>query len=172
MFLSPGKQYAPDADACYKPVGQEDSVSWNGFGFGSYSNESNLAYDDGNNNVDGISNTTNVNPANTELLFEEDIESATGGCTGMSPKDGDYLQDMGFWKTQQNAINSWGYDLEQANITRHNTKSSYLFCDCDAKARTLDKDGYDIAQHPSDNIWFTHDGRSGDAIPAANPIGC
>src|SRR5579871_2783216 len=53
VFLSPGNRYAPDPDACYTPVGQEHHVSWNGFGFGSYSNESNLSYDDNGQHVGG-----------------------------------------------------------------------------------------------------------------------
>ncbi|HTQ08517.1 MAG TPA: hypothetical protein VMI31_00450, partial [Fimbriimonadaceae bacterium] len=172
VFLSPGNSYAPDPDACYTPVNKEHSVSWNGHGFGSYSNESNLSYDDSSQKVGGITVTAVANPAGTDLLFEGYLESPTGGYTGISPENGDYLQDMGFWTTQQNAVNSWGYDLEPADMTRHSNTNNYLFCDSHTKARHPDQDGYDITLHPSDNIWLTKDGRNGGAIPPPNSGGC
>jgi prepilin-type N-terminal cleavage/methylation domain-containing protein/prepilin-type processing-associated H-X9-DG protein len=172
VFLTPGNSRASNPDACYTPVNRLHSVSWNGFGFGSYSNESNLSYDDGREKVGGLSTTAVHDPAGTCLLFEGYVESATGGYTGISPQNGDYLQDMGFWTTQQDAVKSWGYDLTPANMTRHNATNNYLFCDFHAKARRPDKDGYDITQHPLDNIWLTRAGRDGTPIPPPNPGGC
>ncbi len=172
VFLTPGNPSASDPDACYTPASQEHSVSWNGFGFGSYSNESNLSYDDKNFHVGGISNTQIADPAGTDLIFEGYIESAAGGYTGISPKDGDYLQEQGFWLTQQDAVNSWGYDLEPADKTRHNNTDNYVFTDGHVKAVHPEQDGYDITLHPNDNIWLTHDGRDGGTIPPPNPSGC
>lgn len=172
VFLSPGNPNAPNPDACYTPVGQLHSVSWNGFGFGGYSNESNLSYDDSRNKAGGISNTTIENPAGTDLIFEGYVEGASSGYLGIAPRDGDYLQDMGFWTTQQDAVNSWGYDLEPADRPRHNASNNYVFTDFHAKSMHPVRDGYDITLHPQDNIWLVHAGRDGSAIPPPDPGGC
>ncbi len=170
VFLTPANKYATNPDACYTPKNKQHSVSWNGHGFGSYSNESNLSYD--SRYLGGVSTTAVANPAMTDLLFEGYVESAKGGYTGISPEAGDYLQDMGFWTTQQDAVNSWGYDLTPADKTRHSATNNYLFCDLHAAHRHPERDGYDITQHPTDNIWLIQAGRNGDAIPPPDPGGC
>jgi len=170
VFLSPGNSYAPDPDACYTPVAQELTVR---FERSPYSRESNLSYDDGNQNVGGISNTTIVEPADTDLIFEAYVEApGAGQYTGISPENGDFLQEMGFFPTQPEADYSWGYALQPATTSRHAASNNFTFTDGHAKSRHAETLGYDITQHGSDNIWFTHDGRNGSAIPPPNPGGC
>jgi prepilin-type N-terminal cleavage/methylation domain-containing protein len=170
VFLSPGNTYAPDPDACYTPLAQELSVR---FERSPYSRESNLSYDDGNQNIGGISNSTIIDPAGTDLIFEAYVEApGTGQYVGISPENGDYLQVMGFFPTQAEADYSWGYPTEAATMTRHTNTDNYTFTDGHSKARHPDTLGYDITLHPGDNIWFTHDGRNGSVIPPPNPGGC
>ena len=181
VFLSPGNTYASDPDTCYTPVNQELSVYWNhgpvSFG-GGYSRESNLNYDDTGNpptrpGVGGISNTTIVNPAGTDLIFESYVEApGNGQYVGISPENGDYLQEMGFFPTQTDADGSWGYPNEPAIAPRHTATNNFTFTDGHSKARHPETLGYDITLHPSDNVWLTHDGRDGSAIPPPNPGGC
>jgi prepilin-type N-terminal cleavage/methylation domain-containing protein len=170
VFLSPGNKWAPDADACYTPVAQELSVR---FEKSPYSNESNLSYDDGNNNIGGISNTVIVDPANTDLIFEAYVEApGAGQYTGISPENGDYLQEMGFFPTQAEADYSWGYATQPAINPRHTATNNFTFTDGHSKGKHNETLGYDITLHPSDNIWLTHDGRNGTPIPPPNPGGC
>jgi prepilin-type processing-associated H-X9-DG protein len=88
------------------------------------------------------------------------------GYVGASPKEGDYMQDQGFWDTQADAQKSWGFNLQPATTPRHKTVNNYLFCDGHVKALVPPKPPYDITQHPQDNIWLVKDGRNGDVIPA------
>jgi|SRR5579862_4145518 len=170
VFLSPGNVWAPDPDACYTPVAQELTVR---FEKSPYSRESNLSYDDGGQKVGGISNTSIVEPANTDLIFEAYVEApGAGQYTGISPENGDYLQEMGFFPTQPEADYSWGYPLETAIASRHMATNNFTFTDGHSKSRHPETLGYDITQHGNDNVWFTHDGRDGSVIPPPNPGGC
>jgi prepilin-type N-terminal cleavage/methylation domain-containing protein len=164
VFLSPPNKYDSDPDSCFTPVARELKVSWN---HSPYSNESNLAYN--NYPAQGISTTTLASPANTDLLFEGYVESgnsATDGYVGAAPRDGDYMQEQGFFPTQAEANFAWGYSLQTATSAWHNANDNFLFCDTHAKAHHPEGVGYDITAHPTDNVWLAHDGRDGSAIVA------
>jgi prepilin-type processing-associated H-X9-DG protein len=191
VFLNPPDSYDPDPDACYTPASAQNTQqppSWNPsggpFADGSYSNENNLYYNEpyhgavfaGGENIARI-----VAPANTDMIFEGYVEApdveqgetaATDGYTGLSPEQGDYMQDQGFWNTQTQAQYSWGYPLQPATTPRHKTVNNYLFCDGHVKAMSPPKAPYDITQHPQDNIWLMKDGRNGGAIPPPPSGGC
>ncbi|HEV2473822.1 MAG TPA: hypothetical protein VGS41_14190 [Chthonomonadales bacterium] len=172
VFLTPPNGYDPDPDACYTPASQETSVSWNGFP-GSYSNESNLDYH--NYPANGSTLARIYAPADTVLIYEayvEDGNPATDPYVGLSGEDGDYLQLQGFWTNQTDANNSWGYPLQPATVPWHKSVNNYVFNDGHVKARPVEQEGWDITQHPQDNIWLTNDGRSGGSIPAPPSGGC
>lgn len=181
VFLQSGNSNDPDADACYTPFDQQLNVTWNG-NIGGYSNESNLEYNGEQqygNGVSGygayISGSAIAAPANTNLLFEayvEDGDPAQNPYVGLSPRAGDYLQTPGFFNTQTDETNSWGYPLQPATKPWHTNANNMVFCDGHAKNHRPEKVGYDIRQHPTDNVWLTHDGRDGGAIPPPPNGGC
>ncbi|HLK61464.1 MAG TPA: DUF1559 domain-containing protein [Chthonomonadaceae bacterium] len=174
VFLNPSNQYDPDSDACYTPPSQQNapgmppSVGWNS----NYSNESNLSYN--NYPPTGFTLAAIVAPANTDLLFEGFVEDGNTGndpYVGLSPRDGDFLSQRGFWYPAASpggpdpATVYWGYPLQTPTIPWHSSVNNYLFNDGHVKSRTPERQGYDLQQHPNDNIWMTHDGRDGGAIP-------
>lgn len=175
VFLNPPDKKDPDPDACYSPASVQvkgNIANWNG---SPYSNEDDLYYDEPyKNKVEFYGGTTLariVAPANTDLMFEGYVEdlakgqtAATNGYYGASPKEGDYMQDQGFWDTQANAVSSYGYPLQPATTPRHKTVNNYLFCDGHVKSLAPKKAPYNIQADP-DNIWLVKDGRNGDAIP-------
>ena len=57
-------------------------------------------------------------------------------------------------------------------MPRHTTTNNFTFTDGHSKGHHPETLGYDITLHGSDNVWFTHDGRNGTAIPPPNPGGC
>jgi prepilin-type N-terminal cleavage/methylation domain-containing protein/prepilin-type processing-associated H-X9-DG protein len=169
VFVTGNDSHVKDTDSCYTPVNKETSVDYNK---SPYSNESNLSYH--TEYTVGAKLAKIASPAQTDLLFESYVEAGTNGgpCNanqycGQSSKNGDYLNDQGFWTTQSGAQSSWNYTLQPATAPRHGSTNNYLFCDGHVKARVPDRLGYDITQHPADNIWLLKDGRDGDAIPAA-----
>ncbi len=173
VFLNVSNSYDPDPDSCYTPPSQQTSVCWN-FGSattscGGYSNESNLSYDDESVfKTGGITLAAISAPANTDLLFEgyvEDGDTGTDPYVGLSPRNGDYLNQRGFWNDQPDAGNSWGYPLQPATTPWHSAVNNYLFNDGHVKSRAPEKQGYNLQAHPQDNIWMTRDGRDGGTIP-------
>jgi len=174
VFLSAPNSKASDPDTCYTPIGQEASVKWNGK---TYSSESNLAYN--GSRGPGILLAGIAAPANTDLLFEgiaeEQLDTpANQKYQGRAPRTNDYLMDKGFWLTaniaQANAY--WGYTVRNPDTPYHASVNNYAFCDGHVKARTPDKQPYDITKHPQDNIWLARDGRNGDTIPPASTTYC
>jgi prepilin-type N-terminal cleavage/methylation domain-containing protein/prepilin-type processing-associated H-X9-DG protein len=169
VFLQPGNSADPDPDACFTPVADQLSVSWNGTPF---SNENNLFFNGFKYKAGGLSLTAIVNPANTDLLFESVVEggnTSTDGYVGMSERAGDYMNVQGFFNTQLQAdtwyVSSMAYTLQPATKPWHTNLNNYLFADTHAKGRVPEKLGYDITQHPTDNIWLVHNGRDG-----TNPV--
>ena len=175
VFLSPPNAYDPDPDTCYTPPSQQNTpgndptVGWNG---PNYSNESNLDYN--NYPAQGITLAAISAPANTDLLFEgfvEDGNPSSDPYVGLSPRDGDYLSQRGFWYPaaaqggQDPASVYWGYPLQNPTAPWHGPVNNYLFNDGHVKSHTPERQGYDIQAHPNDNIWLTHDGRDGGIIP-------
>lgn len=179
VFLEPPNSYDPDPDACYTPPSQQYSVSWNGGGPvqgtpATYSNESNLSYNNESAADSGITLASISAPANTDLLFEayvEDGNTGTDPYVGLSQRDGDYMNQRGFWPTQTAADQSYGYPLQPAVTPWHDSVNNYLFNDGHVKAHTPEKAGYDI-QLDTNNIWLTHDGRDGGSIPNPPGGGC
>jgi prepilin-type N-terminal cleavage/methylation domain-containing protein/prepilin-type processing-associated H-X9-DG protein len=179
VFLTPpfSGKYAndPDPDACYTPPSQQKTAGWNG---PSYSNENDLYYNepyDTNKERAGTNAARIVSPANTDLLFEgyvEDGDPATYAYVGMSSEAGDYIQDKGFFTNQADAVHSWKYALQPATTPWHGPVNNYLFCDGHVQSRTPDRIGYNIQQHPQDNIWTVNDGKNGSAIPNPPSGGC
>jgi len=177
VFLNPPNQYDPDPDVCYTPPSEQLTGNVYSWYNSPYSNESNLSYN--NYPPKGIGIGRIVAPANTDLIFEAYVEAPATGqplsqCQycGLSPEQGDYMQDMGFWNTQSNAVTSWGYNLQPATQPRHKAVNNYLFCDGHVKALVPDRTVYDITQHPQDNIWLVRDGRSGGVVPPSQAGGC
>ena len=177
VFLTPPSSYDSDPDACYTPPAQQKSVSWNG---PNYSNENNLYYNNGPTtgaakHYNGENLARIASPANTDLLFEgyvEDGDPATDSYVGLSSRAGDYLQDRGFFTNQADAVSSWGYPLQPATTPWHGPVSNYLYCDGHVQSRAPDRVGYNVQQHPQDNIWLVNDGKNGDAVPAPPAGGC
>lgn len=172
VFLAPSSLPGiPDTDACYTPPSLQPSVGWNG---GNYSAESNLNYN--NYPAQGITEAGIVAPASTDLLFEgfvEDGDQSTDPYVGLSPGDGDYMSQRGFWNTQQAANNYWGYAVQSpANEPWHGSVNNYLFNDGHVKGMVPDKEGYNIQANPTTNIWLTHDGRDGGTVPPPDPNQC
>jgi prepilin-type N-terminal cleavage/methylation domain-containing protein/prepilin-type processing-associated H-X9-DG protein len=173
VFLAPANRYDSDPDVCYTPPSQQGapgadpSVGWNS----NYSNESNLSYN--NYPAQGITLAAISAPANTDLLFEgfvEDGNTGTDPYVGLSPRDGDFLSQRGFWYPalvgmQDPATVYWGYPLQTPTTPWHSSVNNYLFNDGHVKSRTPERQGYNLQAHPDDNIWLTHDGRDGSAIP-------
>jgi len=170
VFLTPPNKYDPDPDVCYTPPAQQTTVCWQ-FGpatttCSNYSNESNLDYN--NYPAQGLALAAIVEPAMTDLLYEgyvEDGNTSTDAYVGLSPRDGDFMMQRGFWMDQPDAQNSWGYPLQPATTPWHSAVNNYLFNDGHVKAKAPETQGYDLQAHPTDNIWLTHDGRGGGAIP-------
>jgi prepilin-type N-terminal cleavage/methylation domain-containing protein/prepilin-type processing-associated H-X9-DG protein len=180
VFLNPPNPFDPDPDTCYSSAasqaGGAGMPSWNGQP-GNYSNESNLSYN--NYPAAGLNISRIVAPANTDMIFEAYVEAVQPGQTpqndgyfGLAPEQGDYMQDQGFWDTQTDAFDSWGYLLQPALTPRHKSVNNYLFCDGHVKALVPQKFPYDITKHPQDNIWLVRDGRNGTPVPPSQAGGC
>jgi len=159
-----------DPDLCYTPLANYNSVNWAG---GSYSAESEVSTR-GQKNPIILSKI--VAPSSTDLLFEAIIEDAGTGKTcatdnycGQTPKNGDYMNTMGFWNSQSAVTTYYRFPMQDAVHPMHTSQNEYLFCDGHVKARQPDPISYDITQHPADNVWLTHLGRNGDTIPAPLP---
>jgi prepilin-type N-terminal cleavage/methylation domain-containing protein/prepilin-type processing-associated H-X9-DG protein len=175
VFLNPPNKYDSDPDACYTPPSQQNSpgnapsVGWNG---PSYSNESNLSFN--NYPPQGVTLASIVASANTDLLFEGFVEDGNAGTdpyVGLSPRDGDFLSQRGFWYPAATsggpdpATTYWGYPLQTPTTPWHSSVNNYLFNDGHVKSRTPERQGYNIQNDPTNNIWMTHDGRDGSTIP-------
>lgn len=175
VFLNPSNSYDANPDACYTPPAQQAAPnisSWNG---PSYSNESNLAYN--NYNPDGSSSGSSIArisaPADTVLVFEAYVEDGDSNnpYVGLSPRQGDYMQVPGFFPNQPDAVSSWGYPLQSATNPWHKSVSNYLFNDGHVKSRRPEKQTYNIQMDPN-NIWLINGGRDGSPVPAPQAGGC
>jgi len=104
-------------------------------------------------------------PADTVLIFESMPEDGSGSkYYGSTTKRGAWLYEKGFWNSLANEQNYW-YTAISPEKAYHTENANFAFCDGHVKSRRPEKQGYDITQHAQDNIWLTHLGRSGDALP-------
>ncbi|HLV82098.1 MAG TPA: DUF1559 domain-containing protein [Chthonomonadaceae bacterium] len=183
VFMTPPNQYDPDPDSCYTPPsqqnaqGQDAGVCWNvgpDCVSGNYSNESNLSYDNESGVDGGVTLASIAAPSQTDLLFEGFVEDGDPGSdpyVGLSPRNGDFLQQRGFWYpaavgvSVDPAASYWGYALQTPTTPWHSAVNNYLFCDGHVKARAPERQGYNLQSHPQDNIWLLHDGRDGGTVP-------
>jgi len=168
VFLQAGNPQDPDPDECFTSPADQLTVSWNGT---PYSNESNLFYNGTRNNEGGVMQSIVADPSITDLLFESVVEGGdpeADGYVGSSQRGGDFMNAQGFFYTQEQAdnwyVSTMAVKLQEATHPWHNGTNNYLFADGHAKGLHPVREGYDIAQHPQDNIWLVHDGRDGSAI--------
>ncbi len=107
-------------------------------------------------------------PANTDLLYETMTEDgpSSNQYTGSSQGYGTWLWVKGFWNSAADEAKFW-YAAQSPDKPYHNNTNDYLFCDGHVKARTPEKQGYDVTKDPN-QIWTVQDGRDGKLFPA-NP---
>ncbi len=105
-------------------------------------------------------------PAQTCLLFEALQEDSTNTAKyiGSTSPMGTWMMARGFWNSYTAESAYWDAAVTP-DVPCHKTVNNYLFCDGHVKARAPEKQGYDITQHPQDNIWLVSDGRDGSALP-------
>jgi len=168
VFLQAGNPQDPDPDICFTPPADQLTVSWNGT---PYSNESNLFYNGTRNNEGGVSQSVVAAPSDTDMLFESVVEGGdpdADGYVGSSQRGGDFMNVQGFFQTQTQAdnwyVSTMAVKLQPATQPWHNATNNYLFADGHAKGLQPQREGYDISQHPLDNIWLVHDGRDGTPV--------
>ncbi len=105
--------------------------------------------------------------ASTVLLFEAMTENGSGPTSkyDYSPvKRGSWFFGKGFWSSIAAEKRYW-YNSHSPELPYHTYKNNFAFCDGHVKARTPEKQGYDITRDSQNNIWLTHDGRDGEALP-------
>ncbi len=118
-------------------------------------------------NDDNVLNIAKIaSPAQTDLLFEAMPEdgATSSKYTGSTQNIGSWMFVKGFWNSLASEKTYW-YAAQSPDKPYHNSVSNYLFCDGHVKARVPEKQGYDITQHPQDNIWMVADGRDGQPLP-------
>ena len=145
-----------DPDSCYPRVSDESQNHASGTDYPVYLDDHPL-------------NAARVAaPAQTDLLMEAMAEDGPSSSkyTGSTVAAGSWLFVKGFWNTAAAATNYW-YASQSPTVPYHNSVSNYLFCDGHVKARAPEKQGYDITQHPQDNIWMVVDGRDGNPLPTS-----
>jgi prepilin-type N-terminal cleavage/methylation domain-containing protein/prepilin-type processing-associated H-X9-DG protein len=120
-----------------------------------------------------ISDSHIASPSNTVLMFEGLYEDTSNGTSyeGTCAREGDWTIAQGHYTGDANAVADQAVHWYSANTSpgpgyaRHGGFNNYLFCDGHVKAMHPEPDGYDITQHPTDNLWLAYDGRDGSALP-------
>jgi len=115
-----------------------------------------------------INDSAITDPSQTDMLFEAMPEASTAANTffgGEVTNQGDWMSVKGFWNNATNEAKYY-FGADTPDVPYHTGMSNYLFCDGHVKARTPEKQGYDITQDLNNNIWLAHDGRDGTTLPS------